>query len=138
MTKILVDTNILVYAAIDDGSNKHNKAKEFLLQKITENQVVLSIQNIVEFSRILREKIKPAVDSNLVNQYISGFCSNCEILSYSHETVIKANLLNTAFGTHFFDSLLVSTMQENNIFEIATENEKDFEKIKTLKVLNPL
>ncbi|PIU02997.1 MAG: hypothetical protein COT55_00625 [Candidatus Diapherotrites archaeon CG09_land_8_20_14_0_10_32_12] len=138
MTKILADTNILIYASVNDGSEKHKKAKDFIISKINEGSLVISIQNLVEFSRVLKEKVTPAIDPNTINNYISGFCANCDILCYSPETILRANILCDLLGVHFFDSLLIATMQENSILEIATENKKDFKKVANMVVINPV
>ncbi len=138
MTKILADTNILIYASVNDGSDKHAKAKEFIISNIKEGNLVISIQNLVEFSRVLKEKVSPNVDPNTINNYISGFCANCDVLCYSAETVLRANILCDLLEVHFFDSLLIATMQENSILKIATENEKDFKKVANMVVINPL
>jgi predicted nucleic acid-binding protein len=38
---------------------------------------------------------------------------------------------------HLWDAAIAATMKENDIFEIVTENVKDFKKIPQLKVSNP-
>lgn len=45
--------------------------------------------------------------------------------------------MNRDYQTHYWDYLIASTMKENAVKEIYTENTKDFEKIPELKVVNP-
>ncbi len=137
MTKILIDSNILVYASINDDSQKHYLATEYLKKILDSDSGVISLQNITEFSRVLLEKANPKIDFATVNSFIFDFTKFFSIVNYSYETIIRANALTGFKQTHFFDALLVATMQENNISTIVTENVKDFQKILGLTVINP-
>ena len=39
--------------------------------------------------------------------------------------------------TNIWDTPIMETMKENNVYAIVTENEKDFKRIKGIKVINP-
>lgn len=52
------DTNIILYAKIDDSSSKHLIAKELLEQKILHGEPCMSIQVVNEFTvNAIRQKL---------------------------------------------------------------------------------
>jgi len=135
MTKVLIDTNILVYSAMT-MDKKHNLAVDMIDELMDSNICVISIQNIVEASRVLLEKVNPKMNSNSVNDFISRFLKNLLVINYTPETIIKANLISEGYKIHFFDALLIATMQENGITSILTENISDFKKVPGIKVIS--
>lgn len=136
MSKVLVDTNVLIYS-VQKGEKRHKNAVETIEKLVNEKRMCVSVQNLVEFSRVLREKAQPGVDHETVKEYLFGFMKHSTVLEYSGGTVVEALSVSKAYGIHFFDALLAATMQENGIREILTENEKDFEKVKWMKATNP-
>lgn len=137
MTKVLIDTTVLVYAFDNSDREKQEKAKKILVELEANGTGVLSIQNIVEFARTLTEKARPQQDPNTVRSYIIQLKKLFEIKYYNEGTVAEALHISASCGIHFFDALIAATMEENYIYDIATENEKDFKKITSLKVINP-
>lgn len=136
MSKTLVDTNILVYAH-HKKDEKHGTCAKVVSELVDEDDMVLSIQNLVEFSRVLSEKVSPSIDKELVKQYVFDLAESSKIISYNEHTVMEALMISKQHKIHFFDALLVATMQENGISMILTENTKDFQKIKWLSVKDP-
>jgi predicted nucleic acid-binding protein len=47
--RIFLDTNILLYAQIDDGSDKHSKCHELLTTALVGSEIVVSIQVLNEY-----------------------------------------------------------------------------------------
>lgn len=130
--KVLVDTNILIYAETSDDEKKHNKAVKTIQ---THNNLWISMQNITEFSNnmIKKSKLSPSEINNIVEDYKRAF----SLIHFGIETVKQANRISRDFKLAFFDSLLVATMEEYRINTIITENEKDFKKIPWLNIINP-
>ena len=136
----LIDTNIFVYAF--DSSEKIKQKIAFkLIDKCFRGERVyaLSSQNLAEFFNIVTKKIQNPISlqdaKNIMTKIIEfkGFIK----LNYNQNTVINTIKLLEKDGLKFWDSLLIATMLENNIFNIYTENEKDFSKIKAINVINP-
>lgn len=137
MTEILIDTNVLVYSFHKNEAVKHTIAVRILSHLMNNKQAVVSIQNIVEFSRVLTEKVTPPLDSDCIRQTIDGLTHSMRILRYTPQTIMKALIIIKKYKIHFFDALLIATMEEHFITEIITENEKDFQKYPGIKVTNP-
>jgi len=131
----LIDSNILVYAFTNIEINKQKKAREILFQARDSGLGYLSKQNIIELINANRKFINKISNKEL-EQIISGL-ESLNIIDYSTTSIKKALIIQTTFNIGFFDSLIIQTMKENNLFTIYTENEKDFNKVENLKVINP-
>ena len=135
--KVLIDTNIIVYSNDTTEVDKHLVVKDYITNIATKNEIFLGAQNLAEFSRIITEKISNPLSCNKAKKLINNYSTAFKILTYSQTTILKAITLKNEFKIHFWDALIVATMEENNIDTIITENEKDFKKVKWLKVINP-
>jgi len=133
---VLVDSNILVYFVDKNELQKHIKAKE-LLKSIdpTGGQFFVSLQNLREFSNIAFKKSKlPAAE---INRFVNLFSSVFAVLTDTKEDIENANIKKENFKSSFWDSLLASTMQRNEIKKILTENIADFKAFKEIEAINP-
>lgn len=135
---MLVDSNILIYA-INADSPKHERAKRFLESHVQNLQI--SHQNILEALRVITHStfshplnLKEGLASVL------SLVQSFQIIVPNNKTyyvcleLIKKHKLT---GNRIFDAYLAATALTNATFEIATDNERDFAKIKEIKVINP-
>ncbi len=137
MTKILIDSNVLVWALDTSAMEKHNIAKN-QISKLTDSQeAVISIQNLAEFSRVSTEKLQPKADHEIVKQTVSRFKILFGLIYYNADSINDALTISTFHKVHFFDALIAATMKQHQITHILTENETDFAKIPGIKVVNP-
>ena len=77
------------------------------------------------------------MDHNEIKGFIIELLTLFDIINYHGKTVVNALQLSSNYKIHFFDALIVATMEENSIYEIITENEKDFNKISNIRITNP-
>jgi predicted nucleic acid-binding protein len=133
----LIDSNILVYSYDKSEQKKHQKAKEIVKQAWIKKDAVLSMQNLAEFYSIITRKTKKPMPLDTAKQIILDLIDGFEILRYDENSIINAINNQAIYKIPFWDSLIVSVMEENSIDSIITENEKDFKKVKWLKVINP-
>lgn len=133
----LLDTNVLIYAHEKEGSKRKEISKKILEQCYNgEILLVISNQNIAEFTSVMLKKIK--VEPETIKKVIdilsefNGFIK----LEYKLKTIKEAVNLSDKYRMSFWDSLITATMIENGIVNIYTENAKDF-KIPSLNVINP-
>ncbi len=137
MTDFLIDSNILVYSIDGAAGSKHKIAKDLMRRYMEQSGATISIQNIVEFARVISEKSKTQLTTQEQMNLVHDFNYSFKVLTYGPETVSSALKISSLHNIHFFDALLVATMSENGIKHIVTENVTDFKKVKWLKVLNP-
>ncbi len=137
MTKVLVDSNILVYT-FDARDDKKQPIAIKTISKLTENKTaVISIQNIVEFCRIVTQKLPNVMSFEEARAESIKMKNTFDLIYYNTDTVIEALTILKYHKTHFFDALLVATMKQHQIYTIITENDKDFSKIPGIKAINP-
>ena len=134
---MLIDTNILVYA-INADSPKNKTAQLFLQNNISD--LVVAHQNIFEALRVLTHPkfSKPMTPKN-AEEALWEIVNACKIIYPNNKTHYLALELikeNSLFGNHIFDAYLASTAISNHVTTIATDNIKDFQKLK-ITVVNP-
>lgn len=138
--KVLIDSNILIYAYDFDEKTKNNLAKT-ILEKILNNKIniVLSTQNLSEFYVNVTKKIEKPIPQNLAKTIIKDLSelSNTTILKINPSTILGAIETSIKFNVSYWDSLISAVMLENNVYKIVTENLKDFAKIPGIIAINP-
>ena len=133
--RFLIDTNILVYAFTNVDSKKQKNAKEIIYKARDLGVGYISKQNIIELIDTNR-KFSKNLSNKELDKIITGL-ESLKIIDYNTTTIKKALDIQTQTNISFFDSLIIQTMIENNIYLIYTENEKDFRKTKQISVINP-
>ena len=134
----LVDTNLLVYAAEKDQSDKVQKSKD-LVNKCWRGEEILAVscQNLAEFVSATTRKAKLNLEEAKVFAGFIAEFGGFKKINYNANTVLSATEIAKEFKTSFWDALLAATMRENGIFNIYTENVSDF-KMPWIKAVNPL
>lgn len=133
----LIDTNLIIYAYEKEDSERKKKSLE-ILDKCYQNKIILAIsnQNLAEFSSVILKKSKlNSEETKDIVKDISNF-KGFKKLNYKRKTILSAIDISEKYQMSFWDSLIAATMIENGIFNIYTENSKDF-KIPSLNVVNP-
>ena len=129
------DTNIILYAKIDDFSPKHRIAKELLEQKIQYGEPCLSIQVINEFTvnAIRQVKKLPEVEAT-VKQLLAVFHVQC--LTAKH--VVDAFRIAKCYRFSFWDCLIVSTALDMQCSVLYTEDLQNGQWVdNVLEIRNP-
>lgn len=135
---MLVDSNIFIYS-INKRSPKHKIAQQFL----KENQLNLDIthQNILEVIRVLtHRKFSSKITIENALNLIIEIVRLCRVISPNQDTIyvaLELIKLNKLKGNRIFDAYLTATAVTNGIFEIATDNTRDFTKFPGIKIINP-
>ncbi len=143
--KILLDSNILVYA-YDKLSANHEQAKKIMNKALKgEIDACLSAQVLYEFFAVITNPKRASSPMTLEDG--ADLCADlwncCEIEKISSEASAPGEVFNLVkerklLGAGIFDCVLAVTAKENNIDVIYTENIRDFKNYQSLKVVNPL
>ncbi len=136
----LIDSNILVYAFDKDEKDKNLTAKQIVERIFNgEIKIFLSTQNLSEFYYNVTKKINKPLEIIEAREIISDLVSlsNIKIIKINKNTILNAIEISIAYKVSYWDSLIASVMKENHVYDIITENDKDFKKIPWLKVTNP-
>ncbi len=135
MSKIFIDTNILIYSSDQADKLKQTKARE-VLRDILKNHIgVISTQVIQEFYVVATNKLK--INPLLVKNIIHAF-ENYEIILISPSIIkdsIDCNILNQI---SFWDSLIISAAESANCEKVYTEDLNHEQIINGVTIENPL
>ncbi len=136
----LIDTNIFVTVYTNVNTKDQSEKIRNYFNLLSEGNLkygYISIQNLVEFVNVTKNKLKCFDNPTELNNRLKNISNLFTILSYTSDTIMQAVDLSYLTGVHFFDALLAQTMLDNNIHLIYTENTKDFNKIPGIRAINP-
>ncbi len=132
MSKVLVDSNILVYLVDASDSGKHSSARNWLESNQNNlSHFFVSTQNLRECSAVLIKK--SLVGKAKVVEAIQGFSGLFNVIQDSEDDILTAlDLCERDFP--FYDALLVSTMKRYGLNTVLTENTKHFKHVKAKSI----
>ncbi|MBI4690053.1 MAG: PIN domain-containing protein [Nitrospirae bacterium] len=132
ISRIFVDTNILIYAY----SETEPKKKEMVLSLLGHEMVCLSTQVISEFIWVMNGKFN--IDMKSLKVITDNLFEIYTVFRINNSTIVKA--IDTALQFHFsyWDSLIVASAIESNCRVLYTEDLQHGQIINSnLSVLNP-
>ena len=135
----LVDTNILAYAFDTRDPGKRERAAALLARCWRDKErLSVSVQNLAEFCVVVTEKVARPLPRPVISRFISAVASydGWNVIGYDAGTILAAQNVSKRYSLHFWDGLLVATMQEHGIGTIYTED-AHFKKIPGLTAVNP-
>jgi len=139
--EMMFDTTIIVYAYDISEPKKREVCKKLIEQVFKgEKKGFISNQILGELFIVLTEKIENTLSIEEAEGIVDGIIESKDWIKvdYNSGTVKRAIETSKKFNIHFWDAVIGETMLENSISAICTENEKDFDKIPKIKVVNPL
>ena len=136
---LFFDTSVTVYAFDSSEVEKHSIALKLIEKAMNEGNGVISSQVLLELYNVLTRFVTNPLPRKDVERIIKDFAGafSWRKLDYSISTAMSAVETSARLKTGIWDTLITETMKENNVYTIITENEKDFKKIKGIKVINP-
>ncbi len=135
MSKILIDTNILIYG-IDEDSAFFKRAREILEQE--KNQLVTTSKNLIEFLTVTTKSSGYNLNNDMALEIVEEIIEGVEIIYPTQESMaIFLDLMNRyqPKGLKVHDFEIISIGLANGIHEVATFNTKDFKSIKEISLL---
>ena len=139
--RCLIDTNVLIYATLE--SDPRFEIAQRVLMQSTRATLFISVQNLAEMYPNLTgprnknpdtaEIASLKIESIKTLSNVSVIPVTAGILSLALELCKKYNIARQKY----FDMQLVASMLHFQVETIITENDKDFNNIKEIKVWNP-
>jgi len=135
MSKVFIDTNILVYALDSFDQAKQKRCRDLLRSLSADLRGVISTQVMQEFYVTAIKKLgtEPLVAKDLLNAF-----QRFEIVIVTPEIIkeaIDSSILNRL---SFWDALIVAAAESARCDRIWTENLNDGQIIRGVRVENPL
>ena len=133
MSKLLLDTNVLIYS-IDEGSKYFKRANKIFAKQL---ELYTTSKNLSEFLAVITRIPKNPMSLKDALLVIKDFSDALTII-YPDEDSFKIfiDLLEQyqPAGLHIHDYEIISIALSNKIKTIATFNEKDFEKVNDIEL----
>ena len=135
MSKIFIDTNILVYSADEFDKVKKEKCRALLKSCVTDFQGVISTQVMQEFYVTATKKlsIEPLIAKDILNTF-----ALFETVIIDPNIVYDAVDCSVINRISFWDSLIVSAAESACCEKIWTEDLNDGQIIRGVRIENPL
>ncbi len=139
--RALIDTNILIYATLDDDP-RAGRAREILLSR-GERELFVSVQNLAEmYPNLTGPKMEKPDDPATAKAKIQSIASlpGVQVLPLTGDVQRVALELCERHGItrqRYYDAQLAATMIVHGIGLILTENSGDFEDMAEVRAVNP-
>ena len=131
--KVFIDTNLFVYAIVNDDSNKHYRAVD-ILDKIGEN-IYVSPQIFNELYAVL---LKNHFDDRIIQDQIRKIADFVNIIDIDWNIVEHAWKIKNQYHFSIWDSLVISSALAGKCSILYSEDMQHKQIIKdSLTVLNP-
>ena len=131
--KVFVDTNIFIYAYVNNDFEKHSIVKKYLQNE--NNIFVISAQILSEIYATLA---KYRIEHTKIMPVIAEISNLCEVYSIGLQTVKFALDLKNRYGFSYWGCLFLASALENGCQLVFTEDLQDGQIIDgRLKILNP-
>lgn len=134
MSKVFIDTNILVYALDKNDERKRTTARAILGESLDEHQLVISTQVLKEFYVVATSKLR--ADPIVVKGIIHSF-GNMEIVNNDLELVEQAIDISVVNRISFWDSLIVAAAEKARCEYIMSEDLNAGQSYRGIVVVNP-
>lgn len=131
--KVLIDTNILVYAW--DSSDRQKQIDAIAILNEYRNNAFLSIQNISEFSSVMLRK---GCDTQWLENVVQTYNQLMHVLPIRSQDVQKAIAAVNRYQMSFWDAQIWAVASSNQITVILTEDGQVGQQIEGVEFVNPL
>lgn len=132
--RITIDTNILIYSIDRSDRIKHKKAGH-LVEKLIEEDCVLTLQSLCEFYAAVTRKNKVSAEDAqaLINEWQSLF----PVVTASAATLTRAISTSTKHQMSFWDAMLWSTARDAGVQIIYSEDFNHNSSIGGIQIIDP-
>jgi predicted nucleic acid-binding protein len=135
VSKIFIDTNILIYSLDSRDKKKQNRAREVLQRIIDKHKPVISTQVINEFYVVATKKLN--ADQIIVKNIIHNF-RNMEIVHTDLQLIEEAIDISVISQLSYWDSLIIAAAEKSNCEFVFSEDLNSGQNYRGVLLLNPL
>lgn len=132
--KVFLDTNVFLYAFLNQDAEKKMVAAKILATAIRDGNGYVSLQVAKEFCNVMTKKAsKPISEIAIALDLISRF-------NYTEGTfgrVRRALEIKERYGLQFYDALIIAAAEASGCEEIYTEDLNDNQLYCGIKAVNP-
>ena len=134
--KVFLDTNIILYAYDVSAGEKHQRAKEMVLDLWNSGLAVISTQVLQEFFVTATQKIPKPLDSRLAKSIVDDLLK-WEVVINDGAAVLEAIELVLQYGYSFWDSLIIEASIKGGAEILLSEDLSHGQTIQGVTIMNP-
>lgn len=135
VTKVFLDTNILVYAVDSRDPAKHERAVEIVKKHIRDGSGVVSTQVLQEFASVALGKLHQRVD--VVMAELAAL-ESLEVVQLTPLLIRRALEFHALHGINFWDAAILSAAEAARCTRLWSEDFATGSTYGLLRVENPL
>jgi predicted nucleic acid-binding protein len=134
--RVFIDSNIWIYLFLSSDKDKYECVNELLKKCFQEDLIVISFQVLNEVTFNLKKKGCFAEEK--VRNIIHALESNCIIIDFSLDILLRASEIRERYQYSFWDSLIVASAISANCKILYSEDLQHGREIEGLLTKNPL
>lgn len=134
VSKIFIDTNILVYTLDGRDRAKQAKAREIVSAIASKHLPVISTQVVKEFFVVATTKLK--TEAITAKQIVHNF-HNMEVVANDLDLIEQAIDIHLLSQISFWDALIVAAAEKANCEYIFSEDLNDGQLYRGIKIVDP-
>ena len=133
---VFVDTNILLYAEDRAHADKHRQARDWLRALWLRRCGRLSTQVLHEFYVNATRRLSPPMPAGDARAEVRRY-QGWQPWAVDHATVESAWAIESRFGLHYWDALMVAAAHHQGCTLLLTEDLQHDQRIDGLRIVNP-
>jgi len=137
MEKVLIDTNVLVYAYDRADSVKQRRAIDLLDQIRVARIGVVSAQTLSEFFSVTTRKLTPPLNPIEAERQLQIFAAQWPVLPVTEKVVLEAVRSARMYHLHFWDAQIWAVARLNGVSLIFSEDCNTDAVIEGVRFINP-
>lgn len=131
---VFLDTNILVYAALNQDSAKHGKAVALICDLLASDNGAISAQVVKEFTNVMFKKTRRTADQiRTLNRLFSSMMR----IDTTAGLVDRAITLKDQYSIQYYDALIVAAAERLSCDCIYSEDMSDGAAYGKVRIVNP-
>lgn len=134
VSRVFLDTNVLVYGLDDSSPVKQRIARE--VQANAENRYVISTQVLLELHAVLARKFSPPMTLERIERVIRRL-TDLDVVPADADLVLRAMTTARGHQLSIWDAMIVEAAHVSNCAELWTEDLSPGSTIRGVRIVNP-
>jgi predicted nucleic acid-binding protein len=135
--RVLLDSNVLVYAADASEREKQRRAIAVLHGILRAERGILSTQVLGEFFRVATERLRPALTRAEGHLRVALLVDTWPVLPITRAVVLEAARGARDHGLPYWDAQIWATARLNQIDTVLSEDFQDGRSLDGVRFVNP-
>ena len=137
LDRVLVDTNVLVYAYDPRDRAKQQLAREVLRDLIRSERAAVSAQCLSEFFSVTTTKLREPLTRSEAQARVESIATATMVLAVTDAVVIEACRASAEHDLSIWDALIWSAAKLNQVRYVLTEDAPHGRRLETVTFLDP-